>query len=329
MTAKRILSLCAFALLLLASCGPNVVAQPQATIAPLTLPATWTPSPGPTAVPTFTEFPTYTPVPAFTPLAPPTNDSLKALGERFQDSLFSPDGRWVAYRDPEKLRVVNEDIPRTWTLPCALFKDCTTVYPVRWSRNGRILYFAPAPTVSGAPNGISLVTALGMIDILTGKWDIVLPDSQQHYDFTFSPEEDYLAYTQSSGMDVEKPTVILGLLKTKNNKVQDELKVKEAYGGNIVWSPFKPRLVFVVQTPKKGSSVVYYDMETSTLKYVLTDEQSDIILSAWNDSDNLVVLEEKDWIMFSRSYWLLNPFSGEMSPAYITPTPKATATPGN
>src|SRR5215211_1963498 len=113
--------------LFLASCGPTIISPQQATPVPLTLPATWTPTTGPTALPTFTEFPTFTPVPIIT-IPVPTNDPLKFLRERFQDSLVSPDGQWTANRDEKILHVVNnQNFLRYWTLPCELFDECSTV----------------------------------------------------------------------------------------------------------------------------------------------------------------------------------------------------------
>jgi len=318
---KKILS-SVFVIVLLASCGPIGMAQPQPTNAPATLPPTWTPTPGPTAIPTFTEIPTFTVVPAFTPLAPPTPDSVDALHDRFQDSLFSPNGNWVAYRDPEKLRVVNtEDRNRVWTLPCEMFEECSTVYPVVWL-SSRILYFAPAPKTGGAPEGISLVTALARIDVRTGKWEMVLPDSDHHYDFAFSPDEDYLAYTQSSGSEAEEPSVTMGVLSIINKqKPHHFFKLDGAsYAGDIIWSPFKPRIVFVVQDAEKGSGVAYYDMEITFFKLALDIAPRDIVLSAWN-RNNLVSLEEMDWETHLREYRVLNPFTGELEGERITATP--------
>jgi dipeptidyl aminopeptidase/acylaminoacyl peptidase len=317
---KKYISSLFLLIILLPACGPSV-AQPQPTAAPLTLPPTWTPTPLATGLPTSTEIPTFTPVPAFTPLSTPTRDPLKALSERFQDSLFSPNGRWTAYRDPDKLRVVNNDDPmRVWTLPCALFDECSTVFPVKWSRNSQILYFAPSPTVGGAPSGISLLSALAMINVRTGKWEIVLPDSDRHYDFAFSPDDDYIAYTQSSGEQADEPSVSMGVLTLENKKVPQQFTLDGAYGGNIVWSPFKPRFVFVTYDPEKGSAIVYYDIDTNFIKYALEVGERDIILSEW-DQNNLVSLEEKDWVTQLRSYRVLNPFTGELVGDSITATP--------
>ena len=322
---RKILFIGFLLLITLASCGPAVVPTPPATAAPQVLPATWTPTLAFTALPTFTSIPTFTPVPPIALPGTPTNDSLGALSERFQDSLIAPGGQWVANREPKKLIVNSLETTRYWTLPCELFDDCSTVYPVRWSTNGQILYFAPAPVVGGAPSGISLVTALAMIEVKSGKWSIVLPDSDRHYDFTFSPNEEYIAYTQSSGETSDEPSVTLGILRIKNNKVQQEHTLDEMWAGDIVWSPFKsPRIVFQVRNTETGSSVVFYDFETNALKYVLRGEQADLDLSVWNDADNTVMLEERDWRMYSRSYWYLNPFTGELNSARVTATPTPT-----
>lgn len=187
------------------------------------------------------------------------------------------------------------------------------LFPIKWSRNGRILYFAPAVSDSGAPAGIYLFTALAMIDVRSGRWELLLPDSDRYYDFTFSPDEAYLAYTQSSGDLPGDPPVTLGILRLKNKKDQ-QLSLDGVYGGNIVWSPYRNRFVFQTQDPDSGSSIVYFDMDTNTLKYVLRDEPSDLYMSLW-DENNLVSLEKKDWTTRLTSHWLLNPFTGELQSA--------------
>ena len=306
---QKIISI-ALLLVLLPACGPIV--SPQPTAAPATLPPTWTPAPQPTGLPTATELPTFTPVPAFTPLSTPTSDSVGALSERFQDSLFSPNGRWTAYRDPDKLRVVNNDDPlRYWTLPCTLFEECSTVYPIKWSRSGRILYFAPAPVSGGAPSGLYLVTALATIDIRSGEWKILLPESDLHYDFSFSPDEDYLAFTQSSGSEAEEPTVSVGVVSMEDPRERVQYTMDGTYAGHFVWSPYKPRFVFTIYGSQNESIVGYYDIETDFLKHALVIEQADVIPLDWG-LDNLVSLEIKDRVTRSSTFRQLNPFSGEL-----------------
>jgi hypothetical protein len=242
---------------------------------------------------------------------------MDALLENFQDSLFPPRGQWSAYRDQNGIKVVNAETKHEWTLPCELFEECSILIPIKWSRDGRILYFAPAPSDSGAPAGIYLFSALAMIEAKTGKWKMLLPDSDHYYDFTFSPDEDYVAYTQSSGNLPGDSSVTLGILTLRNKKVQQH-NLDGVFAGNIVWSPFKPRFVFQIQDPDNGSSIVYFDIETNTLKYVLRNEESDFYMSLW-DENNLVSLEKRDWATHLTSDWLLNPFTGEMQPVTSTP----------
>jgi WD40 repeat protein len=282
------------------------------------LPPTWTPTSTATIIPTFTEAATFTPVPAFTQPARPTNDSLGDLVERYQQSIFSPNGQWAAYREPNKIRVENAEEKREWTLPCELFDECSVLFPLKWSRNGRILYFAPAPANSGSPANITLFTALAQIDVRSGKWELLLPDSDRYYDFTFSPDDKYLAYTQSSGNLPGEASVTMGIMGTESKKGQ-QFTLDGVYAGNIVWSPFKYRFIFQTIDPDKGSSIVYFDLETNLLKYVLKDEQSDFSIGLWNDADNLVALRQTDWVTRSSSNWMLNPFTAELEQA--TPIP--------
>lgn len=297
----------------LSACGPAPTPAPATTAAPLALPATWTPSPVASPVPTFTQIPTSTPVPFISPPAYPTHDAYGALLGQFQDTLYPPRGHWGAFREPEGIRLVDAQTKKEWALPCELFRECDILLPIRWSRNGQLLYFAPAVRDSGAPAGIHLFTALGVIEVRKGKWERLLPDSSRYYDFAFSPKEDYLAYTQSSTDAADEPTVTLGILRLKNLK-GEEHDLDGVHAGNIIWSPFRQRVVFQIRDPEAGSSVVFFDLENGNLKYVLQGERSDLLLTGW-DQDNLVALQMKDWTTRRTSYWLLNPFTGAMRAA--------------
>ena len=317
-TGRKSIFIVSLLLILFSACGSPVPnSGPPQTSIPLTLPLTWTPSSVATVVPTLTSIPTFTPVPAFTPLAYPTNDAIGALLERFQESLFPPRGDWAAYRESNGIKVVNLETKQEWILPCELFEECSILFPIQWSRDGRILYFAPAPSKSSAPAGIYLFSALARIEAKSGKWEPLLPDSDRYYDFAFSPDEEYLAYTQSSGVLPGDPSVTMGILKLKNKK-GPQFQLDGVYAGNIVWSPFKPRFVFQIQDPESGSSVIYFDVETNTLRYILRNEESDLYMSLW-DENNLVSLEKRDWSTHLTSNWLLNPFTGELQPGTSNP----------
>jgi hypothetical protein len=150
----------------------------------------------------------------------------------------------------------------------------------------------------------------------------MLPDSQGGYDFSFSPEDDYLAYTEASGSDEEERKVTIGIVSMEDTRERQEFKLDGDYAGNIVWSPFKPRFVFVVHDPDKGSAVGYYDVETGFHKYALEPMPADLLIVDWGP-DNLVSLERKDWVTKETTYRILNPFTGEL----IGDRPAATPTP--
>jgi WD40 repeat protein len=302
-------------IVILSACGnPGANPQPASTSPALTLPATWTPSPTATAQPAFTEIPTFTPVPAFTPLAYPTADSFAEILQKFQESLFSPNGQWAAYREPNRLRVVNAETTQVWTLPCDLFKECRALLPVKWSRNSQFFYFAPAPSLSGYPNSMTLFSAFARIDVRSGKWEVLLPDSDRYYDVTFSRNDEYLAYTQSAGELVDNPSVSLGIFRIKNLRDQQIATLRnESYAGNIVWSPFRNRIVFQTRNAE-GSSIVYSDLDLNVVRYILRDEPADFYISAWG-RNNLVSLQKTDWVTRAKTDWLLNPFTNELTQA--------------
>jgi hypothetical protein len=69
-----------------------------------------------------------------------------------------------------------------------------------------------------------------------------------------------------------------------------------------------------------GSIVGYYDIETDFLKHALVLEQTDIRILDWGQ-DNLVSIEVIDRTTNSRTYRVLNPFSGELIGGPINATP--------
>lgn len=312
---KKIILVILSLITVLAACGSPVNnSQTGQTPVSVNIMPTRTSSPGAPVQPVFTEIPTFTPVPAFTQPIYPTNDSIADLLKKFQETLISPSGQWIAYREPNRIRVINAETTQVWTLPCELFKECIGVLPVKWSRDGQFFYFASAPALSGYPEGITLFSAFARIDVISGRWELLLPDSTRYYDLTFSPNDEFLAYTQSTGGLVERPSVTLGILEVKDAMARDVTTLRnEFYGGNIVWSPFRNRIVFQTQNAE-GSSIVYYDMDLNVLRYVVRDDPGDFYISAWGEN-NLVSIQRTDWVTRANTDWLLNPFNNELVPA--------------
>ncbi|SRR6266498_2143693 len=310
MNAKLVL-LASVLLCIVSACGnqTDTLAQSSQTPFPFGLPPTWTPSPTLNSKSIFTDIPlaTSTPVPILNSRFYPTQNSVSQLLQLFQGALNSPDYFWLVSQEQDGIKIVNSQTEKIWTLPCALFNKCDFLFPVSWSEDSQFLYFAPTSSGIGAPIGISQFTAIGRIDVKSGIFEKLLPDSDHYYDFSASARNDYLAYTQST----DNHSVTLSILNLQSKKEQ-RFTLESRYGGNIVWSPFKPRFVFQLQDPAKGSSVVYFDVEANLLRFVVKEEQSDFYFLDW-DKNNLVYFQKASWADRAVSDWTLNPFTNEFT----------------
>lgn len=307
-------------LALLSACGSRTfsVSIEEITETPgsfLSLPPTWTPSPTAAPQSTPTPFPTFTVVPPLTQVLPLTTDPFEELRSHSGDAFLSPDGQWSADVDSFVMKVVNQDTDKVWTLPCDLFEECSVVTPVTWSSDSKLLYFAPEPYFD-TPVGIRLYTAVARIDMETGIWEKILGETDRYYDFAVSSDDAYLAYTQPAATFADNHSVILSIRNLKDGG-EEKYTLEGFVGGNIVWSPFAPRFVFQIQDPAAGSSIVYYDVESRLLKYLVQEEQNHFYLSSWGEN-NLVSLRKIGWSDRALSDWMLNPFTNEINPV---PTP--------
>jgi len=142
-----------------------------------------------------------------------------------------------------------------------------------------------------------------------------------YFDFTVSSDDSYLAYLDkvSTEQAVEHP-VILNIVNLKSERNQ-RYTLDGLVGGNIIWSPFKPRMVFQVQDLTKGTSIIYFDLEANLLRYIIRDEQSDFLIDSWSEN-NLLLIYKTARSDQTRSKWYLNPFTHEILPAPLfTSTP--------
>lgn len=312
--------------ILLVGCGtPNPSASFASTeeITPIQLPPTWTPTitrtPPPSGTPIVVE--TFTPVPPLTIVPQVTNTTDPADFSRYI-ALPSPRGDWTAYTNTNEIKIVNTDASQQWTLPCELFERCQYILPIKWDHTGEVLFFGASSYLEGVPqpNTISFFSTAGKIDVTTGVWERLFPDPAGYFDFSVSPDDIYVAYTESTQKTQGDPsTVILTVLHLKNHREQ-KYTLGSGAGGNIVWSPYKERFVFQLRNPNKGSSLAYYDADLDVLRYIVQNEKSDYSIQSWLEN-NLVLLQKTDPGTGQASFWYLNPFTNQFSKA---PAPVAT-----
>ena len=70
-----------------------------------------------------------------------------------------------------------------------------------------------------------LVGALATIDMRSGEWAPLLPESDGDYNFSFSPGDEYLAYARSSGSEDEERKVTVGVVNMEDTRQRQEFKL--------------------------------------------------------------------------------------------------------
>jgi hypothetical protein len=282
----------------------KITARPRFT---LIIPQTSTPIPSLTSVPKFTKT-----------LA--SSDLWKNYA-----ALNSPDEKWVAYYNFNEIKVVNLDTNIIWVLPCELFQSCNYIIPMKWSQNGETLFFGASSYLGAYPQStkVSFFSTAGRLDVQTGKWQRLFPDPVNLFDFSISFDDTYLAYIQPLLDEQFIPrSVVLTVLNLKNQQEQKTTLDSTGYGGNIVWSPYKERFVFQIRDSNNGlSSIVYFDVGTNILRYIVKDEKSVFSIQSWLEN-NLVLIQKTDLDEQNLVSLFLNPFTSEFSVvSTATPTP--------
>jgi len=176
--------------------------------------------------------------------------------------------------------------------------------------------------------GQPLFSELGRLDVQSGKFEKLIENldviqiedgtsSAYNYDFSISPDDRYLAYVKSifSGLGDKIEFAVLTLDKLKEI---DKRTLDGGWAANIFWSPSSDHLVF------HNNGIVYYDLETKTLRYMLQQSEDVQLIRGWDANRNLVQLGMMDADRVF-TYWYLNPFDGQIFPA-TTPVPAPNAT---
>jgi Tol biopolymer transport system component len=235
--------------------------------------------------------------------------------------LVSPNGDWTAYFDFSEIRIAKGE-STAWTIPCVLFDGCMYIMPTQWSADSKYLYFGASTYMGGVPLGdeFARFSTAGKINVKTGEWDRLFPDPAYYFDFSVSPDGNYIAFLeQISTEQADNRAVLLNVLDL-DNRQRKTYTTDGTEGGNIVWSPYKPRFVFVTRDLYNGSYIVFFDVETEVLRYIMKKEMDRLSIGAWLEN-NLVLVYRTKQMGKTPSELYLNPFTGEQLPVPPTPTP--------
>ena len=243
--------------------------------------------------------------------------------------LFSPNGEWTAssVRGPVEVTNITTDLKRL--VPCSLFsRSCASLREIHWSKDSRYIYVASMMDFGETSWNQPLFSELGRLDAQSGKFEklvenldiIQFPDgtsSAYNYDFSISPDDRYLAYVKSisSGLGDK---IEFGVLTLDKLEEIDKRTLDGIWAANIFWSPSSSHLIF------HNDGIVYYDLDTKTLRNVLQDPDNVLLIRDWDAKSNLVHLQKIDDDHMS-TYWYFNPFNGQTLPA-TTPIPAPNAT---
>ncbi len=240
-------------------------------------------------------------------------------------SSTSPDGTWVARglaafpkggegsRYYTRLTVARSDGSQEWTVVenwSELALGYTTPRPLRWSQDGRYLYFTNRPVPDGCAvfvNG----SDLQRIDLTDGSVREIVPSVGLW--LSLSPDETTLAYVGYG----DRGLVLRDLLTGRERQTQIEAaeEARDAHVGHVVWSPDGEVLMLTVAInacgPPEGRShsLVRVDAETLSQTTVIVQDNRLFTTEAWPKAD-WVSLEDRDV-----KTWWLDPETGNLEPS--------------
>jgi hypothetical protein len=212
---------------------------------------------------------------------------------------LSPDGAWGVFFTGGGIRIIRVDNEKEWEVTFAELTGTPgggTVSVVHWSQDGRYVYVVPRQ--DGADGGYEWFwgwrgTQLIRLDLETGTWT----DTKLGYAFSFSPDNNYLAYRSDQGIHIHD-------LTTGQEKL---VPVKYPEYGRFTWSPDSQKILFVatpnetdLEKRESGFTALLLDTKTQTIQTVFENNTAFLYPVEWKDMNN--VLLEKLFAGFGEQY---------------------------
>lgn len=295
-------------------------------------------NPTPTIKPVFTFTPpfTNTVLPVSSPTLPPatlavvsTMDAivtkkpeLQDLYRYYQECVYmpyacvspglglSPNGEWAVFFTGDGIQIVNVDGSKEWGVTFSELSSTQgagIVSVAHWSKDGKYLYVFPRQ--DGADGGYEWFwgwqgTKLIRLDLEMGTWI----DTNMGYAFSFSPDDQYLAYRSDEGIHIHD-------LDTAQEKI---VPVRYAEFGRFTWSPDSQNILFVatlyetdIENRENGFSCLLLNVTTNEIQVVLENNLDFMYPVQWNEKNRVIV--EKLFEGFGERYNL------EVDTGVITP----------
>jgi Tol biopolymer transport system component len=186
----------------------------------------------------------------------------------------------------------------------------TTPRPLRWSQDGRYLYFTNRPVPDGCAvfvNG----SDLQRVSLADGSVTEIVPAVGLW--LSLSPNEDKLAYVGYGDRGLVLRDVATGRERQTQIKAAEE--PGDTHVGHIVWSPDRKSLMLTVAIDACGPpenrahTIVRVDAETLSQTTIITQDDRLFTTDAWPQAAR-VLLKDRD----GKSHWL-NPKTGSLEPS--------------
>lgn len=179
----------------------------------------------------------------------------------------------------------------------------TTPRPLRWSPDGRYLYFTNAPVPDGCGIFINASDLL-RLDLVDGSVQEVLPPNTT-WSLAVAPDGKTSVYSKGDEL------YLLDLATANYVAVKVEGLNPNTTWGNFVWSPGSQKVAFTIahhpcMPPEWSNSLLIIDTQTLIITTVLEKDPRRLTIAAWVDAGHLALTD------YDGREWLLDIAAGTM-----------------